>query len=72
VKDVGTFYVHLVYFNAISYSLWHFVVILVYFPRFGMLYQEKSGNPDVSAMRTLCLPKSLKPAKTCNFIQALR
>jgi hypothetical protein len=23
----------------------YFVVILVYFPRFGILYQEKSGNP---------------------------
>jgi hypothetical protein len=23
----------------------YFVVILVYFSRFGMLYQEKSGNP---------------------------
>jgi hypothetical protein len=23
----------------------HFVVILVHFPHFGMLYQEKSGNP---------------------------
>jgi hypothetical protein len=33
---LGTFYRHLVYF----------VAILVYFSRFGMLYQEKSGNPD--------------------------
>jgi hypothetical protein len=30
-----TFYVHLV----------HFVVIWYIFPRFGMLYREKSGNP---------------------------
>jgi hypothetical protein len=30
----GLFYCHLVYF----------VVILVYFSRFGTLYQEKSGN----------------------------
>jgi hypothetical protein len=30
------------------YILWPFgifVVILVYFPRFGMLYQDKSGTP---------------------------
>jgi hypothetical protein len=31
----GVIYVHLVYF----------VVILVSFSRFGMLHQEKSGNP---------------------------
>jgi hypothetical protein len=31
----GIFYSHLV----------HFVVFLVYFPRFGMLCQDKSGNP---------------------------
>jgi hypothetical protein len=24
-----------------------FVVILIYFPRFGMLYQDQSGNPEV-------------------------
>jgi hypothetical protein len=32
-----TFYVHLV----------HFVVIWYIFPRFGLLYREKSGNPGV-------------------------
>jgi hypothetical protein len=31
----GIFYGHLVYF----------MVILVYFPRFGLFYLEKSGNP---------------------------
>jgi hypothetical protein len=31
----GIFYGHLV----------HFMVILYIFPRFGLLYQEKSGNP---------------------------
>jgi hypothetical protein len=36
MKDVGKFYGHLVYF----------VVTLVYFPRFGMLYKETSGNPE--------------------------
>jgi hypothetical protein len=38
----GLFYCHLVYFAAIWYSLWYFGI---YFPRFGMLHQEKSGNP---------------------------
>jgi hypothetical protein len=31
----GIFYSQLVYF----------VAVLVYFPHFGMLYKEKSGNP---------------------------
>jgi hypothetical protein len=35
MEDVGIFYGHLVYFMAIWYI----------FPCFGMLYQEKSGNP---------------------------
>jgi hypothetical protein len=38
----------LVHFQAILYILWHFCVCcghLVYFPRFGILYHEKSGNP---------------------------
>jgi hypothetical protein len=42
VKDVGIFYGNLVNFMVI---LVYFVLILVYFSRFGMLYQEKSGNP---------------------------
>jgi hypothetical protein len=35
MEDVGIFYGHLVYFVVIWYII----------PRFGMLYQEKSGNP---------------------------
>jgi hypothetical protein len=48
MKDVGKFYCHSVYLTAISYidvSWVYFMVILVCFSRFGMLYQEKSGNP---------------------------
>jgi hypothetical protein len=30
-------------------NLVHFVVIWYIFPRFGMLYQEKSGNPGLSS-----------------------
>jgi hypothetical protein len=37
----GTFYDHLVYFVVIWYIFGH----LVYFICFGMLHQEKSGNP---------------------------
>jgi hypothetical protein len=45
MENVGIFYVHLVYFTAIGNILWPcFVIIWYIFPRFGMLYQEKSGN----------------------------
>jgi hypothetical protein len=33
---------HLCYFTEIGNILWPFGI---FFPRFGMLYQEKSGNP---------------------------
>jgi hypothetical protein len=39
----GILYDHLVYFMAIWYIFGH----LVYFPRIGMLPQEKYGNPGV-------------------------
>jgi hypothetical protein len=35
MEDVGTFYGH---------SAWF--VVIWYFSRFGILYREKSGNPD--------------------------
>jgi hypothetical protein len=43
----------------------YFVVILVYFPRFGILYQEKSGNfAETGSMKT-----SLKPVhETKQFV----
>jgi hypothetical protein len=47
-EDVGIFFGHLVHFTAFCYILWTFGRIrgnLVYFSRFGILYQEKSGNP---------------------------
>jgi hypothetical protein len=49
MKDVGIFYGHLVHFTVFSYILWSFGIVfrnLVYFPRFGILYHEKSGNPE--------------------------
>jgi hypothetical protein len=48
LENLGIFYGHLVYFTAIGNILWHlvyFVVIWYIFPRFGILDQEKSGNP---------------------------
>jgi hypothetical protein len=49
MEDDGTFYDHLVDFATILYTLWPsgiFYGHLVIFSRFGMLYREKSGNPD--------------------------
>jgi hypothetical protein len=51
MEDVGVFYVHLVYFMAIWYILWPFGIFYAcfkYIPRFGELYQEKSGIPGES------------------------
>jgi hypothetical protein len=48
-------YLYPVYFTAIRYILWTFyafVVIWYIFPRFGMLHQEKSGNPGVATLLT--------------------
>jgi hypothetical protein len=56
MEDVGTLNDHLVYFTDIWYVFWPFGIpilwlfgifsgYLVYFLRFGMMYQEKSGNP---------------------------
>jgi hypothetical protein len=48
MEDVGIFYGHLCYFKAIWNTLWTFFVVLWnIFRRFGMLYQDKSGNPVV-------------------------
>jgi hypothetical protein len=55
-ENLGIFDDHLVYFTAIGNMLWpfgifcghlvYFVVIwCIYFSRFGILDQEKSGNP---------------------------
>jgi hypothetical protein len=48
LRSFGIFYGHLEYFTVIWYILWQFgnvVVIETIFPRFGILCQEKSGNP---------------------------
>jgi hypothetical protein len=48
MEDVGLFYGHLGHFRVFCCILWAFGIVrgnLVYFSRFGILYQEKSGNP---------------------------
>jgi hypothetical protein len=50
MEDVGIFYGYLVYFVAFLYMLWSFGICcchLVYFSHFGLLYPEKSCNPEV-------------------------
>jgi hypothetical protein len=54
MDDVGTFYGHLVFFTVFCYILRTFgiffgvyLVIWYIFSRFGILYEEKSGNPDL-------------------------
>jgi hypothetical protein len=44
----GQFYCYLVYFVVIRYISWLFGIS---FPRFGILYQETSGNPGQTRSR---------------------
>jgi hypothetical protein len=46
--DVGIFYGHLVHLMVFCYTSWTFGIVrgnLAYFSPFGILYEEKSGNP---------------------------
>jgi hypothetical protein len=46
-----------IYISAITYILWPFGIfcgILVSFPRFGILCQEKSGNPALESFYDVC------------------
>jgi hypothetical protein len=55
LEDLGMEYVvlfsgHLEYFKTIGHILWafgNFIAIWYILPRFGTLYKEKSGNPDL-------------------------
>jgi hypothetical protein len=49
LRPFGPISGHFVYCVAIWYILWLFGIFygyLVYFSHFGVLYQDKSGNPD--------------------------
>jgi hypothetical protein len=55
----GTFYGYLVHFMVIWYTFWFIWCI---FPRFGMLSQEKSGNPVFStAFRPIATDSNFCP-----------
>jgi hypothetical protein len=45
MEEVSIFYRHTAYFTA-KWYIGTFCGRLVYFCPFGMLYREKSGNPD--------------------------
>jgi hypothetical protein len=50
MENAGIFYDHLEYFTVVWHILWPFVNVIWYiFPRFGILCQEKCGNPDYSS-----------------------
>jgi hypothetical protein len=52
-ENAGIFYCHLEYCTVIWYILWPFgkvVVIWYLFLRFGILCQEKSGNPGFESI----------------------
>jgi hypothetical protein len=75
MENLGIFYDHLVYFTAIGNTLGPFRIFcgnLVYFPRFGILDQEKSGNPGQEPISkiisTLCIPQI---TRTTAFIRIL-
>jgi hypothetical protein len=48
IENDGIFYEHLVHFMVFCYILWSWGIVrgnLVNISRFGILFQEKSGNP---------------------------
>jgi hypothetical protein len=69
MEDVGIFYGHLAHFTVFCFILWTFGVVrgnLVYISHFGILYKEKSGNPDLkSVFRVYARPGNLV-SLTCN------
>jgi hypothetical protein len=66
MENVGIFYDHLVHCTAIGNILWPFgicmylEVIWYIFPRFGILYQEKSGNPAADRVGVFPTSKSTR------------
>jgi hypothetical protein len=56
MEDVGILYGDLVHFTANWCILWPFCIFygyLVLFSHFGMLHQEKSGNPVVASRQSI-------------------
>jgi hypothetical protein len=80
MEDVGIVYGHLVHFMVFCYILWIFGIVrgyLVYFSLFGILYQEKSGNPvhtrthpNSTEFRISWCHKFCLPTRRCTFTVA--
>jgi hypothetical protein len=51
LRTFGLFYGHFIYCSDIWYL--YFVAKCYIFPRLGILYQEKSGNPDLKPIYDL-------------------
>jgi hypothetical protein len=68
MENVVIYSGRLAYFTTNGYILWafgNFVVIWYFFRRFGILYQEQSGNPGFELMVQLgpdCLPSFVSAA----------
>jgi hypothetical protein len=67
MENVGIFYVPVVYLLPLEIFYGHvvyFVVIWHIFPRFGMLYQEKSGKPECGSFCFSLQNKGTRVANT--------
>jgi hypothetical protein len=75
MNDVGIFYGHLVHFKVFSYILWTFGIVhgnLTYFSRFGIFYQEKSGNTASHYQKVLIkFVFALDQHRLAGFLQGL-
>jgi hypothetical protein len=74
--NVGIFNGHSDYLTTIWYVSWPFCTCcgnLVLFPRFGILYQEKSGNPATYDNKTrFCGRRSFPVLWRNNLVRATR
>jgi hypothetical protein len=71
MEDVGIFNGHLVNFPAIWHSLRSFGIfspVWVHFTRFGMLRQEKSGNPGQGMSQAYYAPSKRPFFKWPSFV----
>jgi hypothetical protein len=51
MDDIGVLHIHMAIWSILRPFGIYFMVILYILSRFGMLYQEKSGNPGSESLR---------------------